>query len=446
MEASDHDAIEAIRTLGEPILGGKADYDHLMDLIGEARFVLIGEASHGTHEFYWSRAQITKRLIAEKGFNAVVAEADWPDAYRVNRYVRGFHDDLSATDALAGFERFPQWMWRNADVLDFVGWLREHNEEVRDAAPMCGFYGMDLYSLYGSIEAVLRYLDKADPEAAGRARYRYSCFEQFGEDPQAYGYAAGFDLDRTCEEQAVQQLLELHQRQSELAHRDGRAAEDEFFYAEQNARLIKNAEEYYRSMFGSSESTWNMRDRHMVETIDALTRYLDQHIGRTRVVVWAHNSHLGDARATQMGEGGEVNVGQLCREKWGREVFNIGFTTHAGTVTASTDWDGAAELKTVRPSLPGSYERLLHDSGMPHVLLDLRDKRLGALLSRPRLERAIGVIYRPNTERISHYFNARLSDQFDAVIHIDQTRGVEPLERAPAWALREAPETYPSGV
>jgi erythromycin esterase-like protein len=437
------------------VLDGSADdFGPLMEMVGDdVRLVLIGEASHGTHEFYRMRAQITQKLIRERDFTAVAVEADWPDAYRVNRYARGFQDDETAADALGGFRRFPQWMWRNADELDFVGWLREFNDDERSPrGPKIGFYGMDLYSLYGSIEAVLKYLEKVDPDAARRARYRYACFEHFGEDPQAYGYAAGFDIDRSCENAVIQQLQELRARAADYAHRDGRLAEDEYFFADQNARLIKNAERYYRTMFAGRISSWNLRDTHMTETLAALMEYLDEHVGgRTKIVVWAHNSHLGDARATEMGDAGEVNVGSLARQRWGRDVVNIGFSTYSGTVTAASDWDGHAERKIVRPGMSGSYEELFHavaERGAPNFFLNLRDARSEARreLNEPRLQRAIGVIYLPQTERVSHYFNARLADQFDAMIHLDETRAVEPLEtQAPVEELAET-ETYPSGV
>ena len=454
----DEQLIRALHAAAHPIdLGAGRDLDPVMDLVGDdVRVVLIGEASHGTHEFYKMRADITKRLVRERGFTAVVAEADWPDAWRVNRYVRGFDDDGDATDALAGFNRFPQWMWRNAAVLDFVGWLRQHNEGLRDGRRRCGFYGMDLYSLHGSIRAVLEFLDKTDPEAAKRARYRYACFEHFGEDPQAYGYAASFDLESSCMDKVVQQLVEMRGKAGEYTKKDGRVAdEDEFFYAEQNARVVKNAERYYRSMFEGRNASWNLRDRHMVETIEQLTAHLDRHhhgAGNTKVVVWAHNSHLGDARATEMGEGGELNVGQLVRENWGQRAVNIGFSTYTGTVTAASDWDGPAERKRVNPGLPGSYEASFHEVGMPQFLLNLRDidaRRVDGLpeaLRVPRLQRAIGVIYLPRTERVSHYFNARLADQFDVMIHIDETRAVEPLERKAAAASEDLPETYPSAI
>ena len=444
---------DAVRRVAVPFEDGAKDLDPLLDLVGDARFVLVGEASHGTHEFYKIRADLTKRLIREKHFNAVAVEADWPDAWRVNRYVRGFRDDDGANSALAGFERFPQWMWRNADVLDFVGWLREYNDG-REAAggTKAGFYGIDLYSLHGSIRAVLDFLAKVDPEAARAARHRYGCFEHFGEDPQAYGLAAGFRTDKSCEDAVVQQLVDLQRKAADYARRDGRVAEDEYFYAEQNARVIAKAEEYYRQMYQGDANTWNLRDTHMADTLDALADYLDARVGRTKVVVWAHNSHLGDARATDAALQGELNLGQLVRERHGSEAVNVGFSTYTGTVSAADDWDGPAERMRVRPGMVGSYEALLHDVGLPRFLLNLRhvaasgDREAIAALAGPRLQRAIGVIYRPRTERVSHYFDARLLEQFDAMIHVDETRAVEPLERFARAAGEEAPETYPSGV
>jgi erythromycin esterase-like protein len=353
-----------------------------------------------------------------------------------------------ALEALAGFERFPTWMWRNADVLDFVGWLRAYNDAPAPDVPKTGFYGLDLYSLYASMEAVVNYLEKVDPDAARRARYRYSCFEHFGEDTQAYGYAAGFGLTPSCENQVIGQLLELQRRAADYARRDGRVAADESFYAEQNARLVKNAEEYYRTMFRGRVSSWNLRDRHMAETLEALTVHLGQKQGAAaKMVVWEHNSHVGDARATEMGQAGELNVGQLVRQRHDREAVLVGFSTYSGTVTAASDWGGPAERKRVRPALPESYEAMLHNTGLPSFLLTLRgDREAAEELREPRLERAIGVIYRPDTERRSHYFHARLADQFDAVIHFDETRAVEPLERTAKWETGEVWETFPSGV
>jgi erythromycin esterase-like protein len=438
---------DLVRDAAHPLTGSSQDYDALLKFIGDARFVLLGEATHGTHEFYRQRAQITKRLIQEKGFTAIAVEADWPDAYRINRYIRGHSADADAIEALAGFKRFPAWMWRNADVLDFVGWLREHNDSLRSGTPKTGFYGLDLYSLHASIEAVLNYLDKVDPEEAERARHRYACFEQFGEDPQEYGYAAGLGLSHTCESEVVTQLIDLQRRAREYARRDGRIAADDFFYAEQNARLVKNAEQYYRTMFRGRISSWNLRDMHMAETLDSLVEHFARQGQQAKVVLWAHNSHLGDARATQMGRRGEWNVGQLVRQKHGRDCALIGFTTYGGTVTAASNWGGTAERKRVRGAMQGSYESLFHDTGTPAFLLTLpRATHVAKGLREPMLERAIGVIYLPESEFASHYFQAQLSDQFDAVIHFDQTRAVEPLERTGEWDVGEPAETFPSGV
>ena len=424
-----------------------SDYDPLLDFIGDARFVLIGDASHGTHEFYRERAQITKRLIMEKGFSAVAVEADFPDANRLNRYVNGSDVDADAVEAMANFERFPAWMWRNADVLDFIGWLRAHNDELTAKQTKTGFYGLDLYSLHASIDAVLTYLQKIDPEAASRAQERYSCFDHFGKDSQRYGYATGLGIAESCEAEVVSQLTELHDRSFELVRRDGPVAEDDFFYAEQNARLVKNAERYYRMMYRNDVSSWNLRDQHMMETLVALDAHLSLPGKKAKIVVWEHNSHLGDARATEMGKRGEWNVGQLTRQRYENEAILIGFTTHSGTVTASTDWGGPAERKQVRPSLTGSYERIFHDTGLDRFLLLMpHGSHVSEALRSPRLERAIGVIYRPETERQSHYFHTSLSRQFDAVIHIDETRAVEPLERTVKWEEGEVLETFPSGI
>jgi erythromycin esterase-like protein len=440
--------LATITEAAHPVNWEPEDYDALLEMIGDARVVLLGEATHGTHEFYHERARITRQLIDQKGFTTVAVEADWPDAYRVNRFLRGMSDDESAIDALGDFVRFPLWMWRNADVVDLIDWLRAYNQDRAADLPEVGFYGLDLYSMFSSIEAVLRFLDEADPEAAQRARYRYSCFEHFGEDSQAYGYAASFGMSPSCEDQAVQQLVEMQRRAAELASRDGRIPEDEFFFAQQNARLVKNAEQYYRTMFRGRVSSWNLRDSHMAETLNALLEHFDRKGPHpAKVVVWAHNSHLGDARATEMGTRGEWNVGQLAREKYGRDAFLLGFTTAIGTVTAASDWDAPAEWKRVRPPLPDSYEELFHQAELPNFLLPLQGG--GAvldLLSQPRIQRAIGVIYRPESERVSHYFQAQLPRQFDAVLHFDETLALEPLDRTSGWETGEAPETYPFNV
>jgi erythromycin esterase-like protein len=438
---------DVVRDAAHPLTGSLKEFDPLLDVIGDARLVLLGEASHGTHEFYRERAQITKRLVTEKGFQAVAVEADWPDAYRVNSYVRGEPGDAEAIDALASFKRFPAWMWRNADVLDFIGWLREHNDQIDQPGRRVGFYGLDLYSLHASMEAVLNYLDKVDPDGAARARERYACFEQFGPDPQTYGHEAGLGLSESCEQEVIHQLLELQSYAAEYARRNGFRATDDFFYAEQNARLVKNAERYYREMFRGRVSSWNLRDHHMTETLVALMSHLQAQGRPAKIVVWAHNSHLGDARATDMARAGEMNVGQLVREHYGKNAVLVGFSTSNGTVTAASNWGGPAERKIVRPALGDSFEGLFHETDLPRFLLTFRGGgRAASVLDKPMLERAIGVIYRPETERMSHYFHARITDQFDAVLHFDHTRAVEPLERTAEWEEGELPETYPTGM
>ncbi|HVT82001.1 MAG TPA: erythromycin esterase family protein [Phycisphaerae bacterium] len=432
-------------------------WGELLDRMEQARIVCIGEASHGTQEFYGIRAELTRRLIDERGFTAVAVEADWPDAYRVNRYVQGLGkigemQDGSAEEALRGFERFPAWMWRNAVVRDFVEWMRRRNDGLPGNEVRAGFYGMDLYSLYRSISAVVGYLEKIDPAAARRARARYACFEQFETDPQHYGYATGYGLADPCEAEVVNQLLELQRRAGDYAQRDGSIPADEYFFAEQNARLVKNAEEYYRSMYRGRQSSWNLRDTHMADTVDSLLQHLMDRDGQAKLVVWAHNSHLGDARATQMGRRGEVNVGQLVRERYPRETFHLGFTTYEGTVLAAADWDMPCEVKRVRPGMEGSYERLFHEvSGEVggDFVVHLREGEEARKLlvqAGDMLERAIGVIYLPETERQSHYFFADLANQFDAVIHVDRTRALEALDPPGARVNAEAPETYPSAV
>jgi len=438
-------AIELIRRKAIGLENESDVTDEIMALVGDARFVLIGEASHGTHEFYKCRAAITKRLIAEKQFAAVAVEADFPDAYRINRFVRGEGEDRTAEDALGDFQRFPLWMWRNREVLEFIRWLRNHNDAF-GAREKIGFYGIDLYSLHASMAAVLEYLDRVDQEAANRARYRYACFEDYGEDAQHYGYAASFDLSKSCESEAVSQLVDLQRRAFSYMNRDGFVARDEYFFAEQNARLVANAEEYYREMFRGRVSSWNLRDRHMAETLTALAAHLETQRLPAKIVVWAHNSHLGDARATDMGERGEWNVGQLLREQFPRETVNLGFTAFTGTVTAVSNWDEPAQVKRVREGLNNSFERLFHQTDIPRFFLNLRDDEIKNALREKLLERAIGVIYRPETERVSHYFRADLARQFDGVIHFDRTRAIEPLDRVASWSHEDAPETFPEGM
>jgi erythromycin esterase-like protein len=436
---------QALAEQATSMVGAHSDFDRLMERIGDSRFVLLGEATHGTHEFYRIRAELTKRLIREKGFAAVAVEADWPDAYRLNRYIRGASHDLEAIDALGAFRRFPRWMWRNADILDLAGWLRAYNDHVGSAQHV-GFYGLDLYSLHASIAGVIGYLDDREPDLARRARDRYACFDVHGDEPQDYGQAVSFGLAPDCEEQVLAQLVDLLRDRDRLIARDG--DEEAHFAATQNARVVANAEGYYRAMYFRGVSTWNLRDTHMTDTLDAIATHLQRHGTSGKVIVWAHNSHVGDSAAmAHRAERAEITVGHLCRERHPHDAVLVGFTTFQGTVTAASEWGGVAERKIVRPALSGSYEDLFHRTGVPAFLLMLGE--LGeatAALHEARLERAIGVVYRPESERFSHYFDVRLAHQLDAVIHIDETRAVEPLERTSLWERGEIMETYPTGL
>lgn len=436
----------ALRAEAQP-LETDEDFAWLLDYIGDASIVLLGEATHGTREFYRLRAEISRRLIVEKGFDAIAVEADWPDALRTSRFVQHGGDDMTAEQALSGFKRFPQWMWRNQEIVDLVNWLRRHNTHVASAARRVGFYGLDLYSLQQSMHAVIAYLDTTDPGAAARARQRYSCIDHLAEDPQRYGYAISFGMRPDCEEEVVRQLMEM--TRTAAAHMEQGHVPDELFYALQNARVARNAESYYRSMFRGRDESWNVRDSHMAESLQALREHIGQRTGRpAKVMLWAHNSHLGDARHTEMGKIGQLNLGQLVRERYRPEdVFLLGFTTHTGTVTAASDWDGPAERMLIVPSRGDSVEHVLHETGLDQFVLPLRGSSSKlARLGERFLERAIGVIYRPDTERMSHYFYADASRQFDAIIHVDRSTALQPLERSALWQHEEAPETWPSGL
>jgi erythromycin esterase-like protein len=450
---SDRSAIDAIRAEAI-VLHESESFNSIADLIGDARIVLLGEATHGTHEFYRARMEITKRLLMEKGFGAVAVECDWPDALRVSRFVQGRNNDTGAPDAdaasaLGNYLRFPRWMWRNTDVIDLVQWLRQFNDGIPELENKVGFFGLDLYSLRSSMDAVVRYLSRVDPEAAARARARYACFDHLAEDPQRYGYATTFGMKEDCEQEVMRQLIALSASLEKYARQDGVAASDEAFYAEQNARVAHSAEGYYRAMFQGRNESWNLRDTHMADTLDALRTHVGNRRGDAgKIVVWAHNSHIGDARATEMGEHGQTNLGQLVRERHGMEdTFLLGFTTHSGTVTAASDWDGPAELKTVRPARNDSIEHVLHATELHNFVVPIRGrKNLVQSLAGQRLERAIGVVYLPESERLSHYFYSDLVTQFDAVVHFDRTRAVKPLDPSSNIAHVELPETYPSGM
>ena len=424
-------AAEPLPDIDDPAFGA------LFDRYGDRRVVFLGEASHGTSEFYRARASITKRLIEQHGFTIVAVEADWPDAAVLDRHVR-HHPPRDGADP--PFRRFPFWMWRNREVADLLAWMRTHNDGLPPER-MAGFFGLDMYNMGGSIAAVLDYLDRIDPEAASVARDRYGCLHPWHGEPARYGRAVLTEGYRRCETAVTAQWRDLLEKRLAYAAGDG----DAFLDAERNARLVSAAERYYRIMYHGDAESWNLRDSHMFETLQSL---LDAKGPASKAVVWAHNSHIGDARHTDMGRRGEHNIGQLCRQWFGDEAALIGFGTHTGTVAAASDWDGDMEVKQVRPSRPDSYEGLSHESGVPRFLLDLRrNESLRHALEQPRLERFIGVIYRPESELLSHYAEAELSRQFDAWVWFDETTAVTPLgpethEEPPG----EAPETFPFGL
>jgi erythromycin esterase-like protein len=425
------DAAEPLPDIDDPAFGA------LFDRFGDARVVLLGEASHGTSEFYRARAAISKRLIERHGFTIVAVEADWPDAATVDRYVR--HREPREGEQ-AAFERFPTWMWRNREVDSFIRWMRAHNQR-RDYEQMAGFYGLDLYNLSASMHAVVDFLEQEDPEAAKIAKERYGCLEPWRDNPAAYGRMAIFEGYARCEVPVMQMMRDLMRRNFDCLSEEC----DEWLDAAANARLVKSAEAYYRVMYEGAAESWNLRDTHMFDT---LCQLLDAKGQDSKAVVWAHNSHIGNAAFTDMGQRrGELNIGQLTKERFGEEARLIGFGTHSGTVAAADDWDEPMKVKRVRPSLEGSYERLSHEAGVERFLLDLRDGELdGELrqaLMEPQLERFIGVIYRPETERWSHYSECILPRQFDAWVWFDETEAVTPL---PGEQRPGEDETYPFGL
>ena len=411
--------------------------DNLLERIGDSRLVLLGEASHGTAEFYEMRARITRELIEKKGFNIIAVEADWPDAAHIDHYIHG-----SSPDPLLEskpFSRFPTWMWANHSVLEFTHWLKAHNEKIYSPEEETGFYGLDLYSMFSSMEAVLNYLEKVDPETAEVARLRYGCLMPWASDPAMYGQVAITRQYRECEKDVLDTLQNLMKKRVDYSRADG----EQFFNAEQNARLVANAERYYRTMYYAENNSWNQRDQHMFETLQSVLKFRGP---TSKAVIWEHNSHVGDARATQMSARGEFNIGQLVRQEYGDNAYLIGFGTDHGTVAAASEWGGPMEVKQVQPSHIDSYERVCHETMTDNFLLPLR-KPLQEItrkkLLAERLERAIGVIYRPETELQSHYFYASLPRQFDEYIWFDETRAVEPLTRE---TTKELPDTFPFGL
>lgn len=412
-------------------------YSLLLSKIGNARFVLIGEATHGTHEFYQARAEMTQQLIMKKGFMAIAIEGDWPDAYQIHRYLQGVGHKKNWKQALNAFKRFPTWMWRNTTLVPFLQWLRSYNDHLTLPTAKIGFYGLDLYSLNLSMQAVINYLLKIDLKAAERARARYACFDHLGCDPQTYGYLVNQGLRKACIKEAVEQILELQHRAFEYVHKDN-IESDEYFFALQNAHIVKDAENYYRSMFEERISSWNIRDMHMLETLNLISDHIENRFEKpAKIIVWAHNSHVGDARATEMSEKGEINIGQLVREHHGvTDTYLIGFSTSQGCVTAADDWGAPAKHKQLNLGMAGSYEELFHHLKYKNFFLDLNNNKIiDHYFNTPRLQRAIGVIYRPETERYSHYFFTHLPYQFDCIIHFDQTTAVRPLDTNPEWKL-----------
>lgn len=436
-EATIHETARILQEQGEPLpsISDPQDFGAMFDRFSDAKVVLLGEATHGTSEFYRARAAITQRLIAEHGFTIVAVEADWPDAARIDAYVR--HRHVPDEDD-AAFARFPTWMWRNEEVADFINWMRDYNRDL-PADERAEFRGLDVYSLNSSMREVLSYLDKVDPEAAREARARYGCLSPWQADPARYGRAVMTGQKKPCDEALLAQLQDLLDRRLDYLTADGG---DDFFDAVQNAKIVHAAAHYYRIMYEGATESWNLRDRHMFDTLQNLLARRD----RAKAIVWAHNSHIGNAAATAMGWQGEFNIGELCRTAYRDEAVLIGFGTDRGTVAAASDWDGDMEIKSVLPARPDSHERIYRETGLGCFLADWRQngqRELKDALSRPRLERAIGVIYRPETELYSHYFEAILAEQFDAFVWFEETRAVTPLTRAHGHGR---PDTYPFGL
>jgi erythromycin esterase-like protein len=430
-------------------LRGPSDLDPLLERIGDARYVLLGEASHGTSEYYTWRAELSKRLIREKGFSFIAVEGDWPDCYRVNRYAKGYPDSgASAREVLHAFERWPTWMWANDEIVDLVEWLRRYNAQRRSTDDRkVGFYGLDVYSLWDSMRAVVDYLEHIDPQLAVGAKRAYRCFEPYGEDEQEYARAT-YLVPTSCEDEAVSVLRSLRGRAPEYAA-DGREA---FFNAEQNALVAKNAELYYRTMVRGGSQSWNVRDFHMVDTLDRLMSYHHRLNPDAKAIVWEHNTHIGDARFTNMANAGMVNVGQLVRQSRDDEgVVLVGFGSHRGTVIAGEEWGAPMERMRVPEARVGSWEDLMHDAveespeDIGAALLVFDDAHDGGLpgLDEPIAHRAIGVVYDPRHERWGNYVPTIIPRRYDAFIFIDETHALSPLHLP--VRVGEVPETFPSG-
>lgn len=414
------DTAPIIREHAHEISGAANDYDALLQSIGSSRVVLLGEATHGTHEFYRERTRITERLIRERGFNSIALEANWSDAERLDQFVRGKGKDRSAAEALEAFTNFPRWMWRNRDVVELLDLIRAYNDG-KPADAQVRIHGLDLYGFDESIIRAQEELQKIDPALAESARKRYECISRYAAEPDRYA--------RVATQRCAQSVASIFGEVLKLRTNSSLSPElrDALFSAEQNARVVKNAEEYHRESATGRVSTWNIRDRHMLEMLSGIDHHRATAAARPKIVLWAHNSHVGDARATSMGAHEEWNIGQLLREVPNLQSYSVGFTTNSGTVFAAHNWGGEGSVRTLRPAIPESFCRAFHETGLRAFYVLLRDPSLTALFNEPRMQRAVGVIYRPDSELASHYFRTRLSSQFDAVIHIDQTTAVEPL-------------------
>jgi erythromycin esterase-like protein len=440
--------VNTVRDFAHVHAGSPEDYEPLMELIGSARVVLIGQASYGTHEFYAARARITRLLIEQKGFAAVAVGADWADASHVNRYVQGDGDDVDARTSLDGFRRFATSTWRNAAVIDFLEWLRAYNQSLQGDPPI-GFHGLDFYNLHNANRLVSAYLDRLDPVAAHQMRcnYAYACFGDPSNEAEACGDEFGATLGPSYENELIAELVESRRRLADEIMSTAGSAEYEAFFAEQRAQLDQNAEKYYRAMVEGKVSSWTLRNRRLEETLAALVDHLERSIARGKVVFWAHNAIVGDSRAHESQPRGETSVGQLARDRYGEAAVLIGLTTYHGTVRAASEWDGPFDQKAVLPSLAGSYESLFHEVGHPRFVLSIRgNAQVNEALRGPRQQRSIGIIYRPEAEPLNNYFSTRLNDQFDAVIHFDQTTAVHPLEGDPDYEVEEMPASVPAGA
>jgi erythromycin esterase-like protein len=441
-------AVDVLRERAYIHAGNAGEYEPLMELTGNARVVLLGQASCGNHEFYAVRARITRRLIEQKGFAAVAVDADWADASHVNRYVQGDGEDGDARTSLDGFRHFATSTWRNAAVIDFLEWLRAYNQSLQGDAPI-SFRGLDLYNLHNSNRLVAAYLDRVDPVAAHQMRCRYvsACVGDLSDEAPACGDEFRSTLGQSCEDEIIAEVVELWQRLADEIMSTRGSAEYEAFFTEQAPRLAHNAEQYYRAMFGGKASSWNLRNRHLDETLAALVDHLERSVAPGKVVFWAHNAQVGDSRAHELPRRGKLSVGQLARERYGEGAVLIGLTTYQGTVRAASEWDGPFEQKTVLPSVPDSYESLFHDVGHPRFVLPIRaNPDVNEALRGSMRQRSIGVIYRPEAERLSNYVQTRLNDEFDAVVRFDQTTAVHALVGDPDYETEEIPGSIPAGA